>query len=113
MIGHAWEWLSTWLSDPENIWFLVGMGGQFLFFSRFLVQWLKSEITGRSVIPMAFWYFSMGGGIVLLAYSIHIVNWVYITGQAAGLVVYSRNLYLIFRERRGAHPQVEIETPKA
>jgi lipid-A-disaccharide synthase-like uncharacterized protein len=54
---------------------------------------------GRSVIPVAFWYFSVGGGIVLLAYAIYKQDPVFILGQASGLVVYSRNLYLIFRER--------------
>jgi lipid-A-disaccharide synthase-like uncharacterized protein len=105
-------WLNS-LMTPDNIWLAVGFIGQGLFFSRFLVQWLRSEMVGKSVIPIAFWYFSMGGGIVLLSYSIYKQDPVFITGQAVGLLVYSRNLYLIFREKRGTHPKVEIETPKA
>jgi lipid-A-disaccharide synthase-like uncharacterized protein len=101
------------LMTTENIWLAVGFLGQGLFFSRFLVQWLRSEMVGKSVIPVAFWYFSMGGGIVLLSYAIYKEDPVFITGQATGLIVYARNLYLIQREKRGAHPQVEIETPKA
>ena len=77
------------------------------------MQWFKSEIEGRSVIPLAFWYFSVGGGVVLLAYAIYKLDPVFITGQFAGLFVYARNLMLINREKRGQHPQGEIETPKA
>ncbi|HTT82703.1 MAG TPA: lipid-A-disaccharide synthase N-terminal domain-containing protein [Rhizomicrobium sp.] len=88
------HWLTT-----DHIWLAIGFAGQALFASRFFVQWLKSEMEGRSVIPLAFWYFSVGGGIVLLAYAIYKKDPVFILGQASGLVVYSRNLYLIFRER--------------
>lgn len=84
---------------PERIWLAVGFAGQALFASRFLIQWFKSEMEGRSVIPLAFWYCSIGGGIVLLAYAIYKKDPVFIIGQASGLLVYSRNLYLIFRER--------------
>jgi len=88
------------LFTPERIWLAIGFAGQAMFASRFIIQWFKSELEGRSVIPLAFWYCSMGGGIVLLAYAIYKRDPVFIIGQASGLVVYSRNLYLIFRERR-------------
>lgn len=84
---------------PERIWLAIGFAGQALFASRFIIQWFKSELEGRSVIPLAFWYCSMGGGVILLAYAIYKRDPVFILGQASGLVVYSRNLYLIFRER--------------
>ncbi|HWY13766.1 MAG TPA: lipid-A-disaccharide synthase N-terminal domain-containing protein [Rhizomicrobium sp.] len=87
------------LLTPERIWLAVGFAGQALFASRFIIQWFKSEMEGRSVIPLAFWYFSLGGGIVLLAYAIYKKDPVFIIGQASGLIVYGRNLYLIFRER--------------
>jgi lipid-A-disaccharide synthase-like uncharacterized protein len=87
-------WLTT-----ANIWLAIGFAGQALFASRFIIQWFKSEMEGRSVIPLAFWYFSLGGGIILVAYAIYKKDPVFIIGQASGLVVYSRNLYLIFRER--------------
>lgn len=99
------------LLTPEHIWLLIGFAGQGLFASRFLVQLLKSEIEGRSVIPVAFWYFSIAGGVITLVYAIHVGKDAgpFIAGQAGGLVVYARNLYLIFRERsalaRAAHPQ--------
>lgn len=80
---------------------LVAFGflGQALFSARFLVQWLVSEVKGKSVIPLAFWYFSIAGGLVLLTYAILRRDPVFTLGQAAGLVVYVRNLVLISRER--------------
>jgi lipid-A-disaccharide synthase-like uncharacterized protein len=90
--------MHNWLT-PERIWLAVGFAGQALFASRFVIQWFKSEMEGRSVIPVAFWYCSIGGGVVLLAYAIYKKDPVFIIGQASGLLVYGRNLYLIFRER--------------
>ncbi len=89
-----WDWLTT-----DHIWLVIGFVGQGLFASRFLVQWLKSEAEGRSVIPVAFWYFSLIGGLITLFYAIHLGSAPFIMGQAGGLVVYCRNLYLIFKER--------------
>jgi lipid-A-disaccharide synthase-like uncharacterized protein len=83
--------------DPWNV---LGSVGQLLFASRFLIQWIRSEIAGRSIIPLAFWYCSLGGGLLLLAYAINREEPVFIAGQVPGIVVYSRNLYLIARERR-------------
>jgi lipid-A-disaccharide synthase-like uncharacterized protein len=87
------------LRDPWNI---LGIFGQALFASRFLIQWFKSEMERRSVIPLAFWYCSLGGGVLLLTYAIYREEPVFIAGQAFGLIVYVRNLYLIFRERKAA-----------
>ena len=83
--------------DPWNV---LGSVGQLLFASRFLIQWIRSEIAGRSIIPLAFWYCSLGGGLLLLAYAIYREEPVFIAGQVPGIVVYSRNLYLIAQERR-------------
>jgi lipid-A-disaccharide synthase-like uncharacterized protein len=83
-------------------WLLVGFAGQALFFGRFLVQWLQSEKQRRSVIPVAFWYMSLGGGLLLLAYSIHRGDPVFIAGQTVGAFVYVRNLMLLRRAPRGA-----------
>jgi lipid-A-disaccharide synthase-like uncharacterized protein len=69
---------------------------------RFLLQWLYSERLKKSVIPVAFWYFSLAGGATLLSYAIYKQDPVFIVGQAAGLFIYSRNLYFIIRERRAA-----------
>lgn len=84
----------------ERTWLALGFGGQALFFARFLVQWIHSERLGRSVIPIEFWYCSMGGGAITLTYSLYRLDPVFIAGQCIGIFVYSRNLYLIFRERR-------------
>jgi lipid-A-disaccharide synthase-like uncharacterized protein len=102
MFTHVLSWLTanhTSCTTTVYVWIIVGFLGQALFTARFIVQWFKSEIVGKSVIPMAFWYFSVGGGVVLLAYAIYRMDPVFIVGQAGGLAVYARNLYLIFRER--------------
>jgi lipid-A-disaccharide synthase-like uncharacterized protein len=85
-----------------TLWTAIGFLGQAFFSMRFIVQWISSERVRRSVIPTAFWYFSVGGGVILLAYAIHREDPVFIIGQAAGLVIYARNLYFILRERRQA-----------
>jgi lipid-A-disaccharide synthase-like uncharacterized protein len=82
------------------IWLVVGFAGQALFTMRFIVQWWSSERQKRSVIPVAFWYFSLAGGATLLGYAIYRQDPVFIVGQAGGLFIYSRNLYFIYRERR-------------
>ena len=87
------------MTNVLKLWIGIGFAGQFLFFSRFLVQWIASEKAKRSVVPVAFWYFSMVGGITLLFYSIHRRDPVFIAGQAAGLLIYARNLWLIHAKR--------------
>ncbi|HMM44395.1 MAG TPA: lipid-A-disaccharide synthase N-terminal domain-containing protein [Candidatus Macondimonas sp.] len=82
----------------ETIWLGVGFTGQALFSMRFLVQWLYSEKAKRSVIPVQFWYFSVAGGLTLLAYAIYKRDPVFIVGQATGLFVYARNLYWVRRD---------------
>ena len=77
------------------VWIIIGFTGQALFSARFIVQWLASERVKRSIIPTAFWYFSLAGGVTLLAYAIHKQDPVFIAGQGLGLIVYLRNLYLI------------------
>jgi lipid-A-disaccharide synthase-like uncharacterized protein len=85
-----------------TIWVAIGFLGQALFTSRFLVQWIASERRGESIIPLAFWWLSLGGGLTLLSYAIWRQDPVFIVGQATGLVVYTRNLVLIGRKRREA-----------
>src|SRR5712691_10650150 len=86
-----------------NWWVLLGYAGQTLFAMRFIVQWVASERVGRSVIPVAFWFFSIGGGVLLFGYALYIRGPVFIIGQGLGLFVYLRNLYFVFRER-GTRP---------
>ena len=93
-----------------HFWLGVSILGQALFSARFLVQWLHSERMKRSIVPIAFWYFSVAGGATLLVYMIHQREWVLAVGQATPLAIYLRNLTLIWRERRaksdGAHPPI-------
>lgn len=84
------------------VWLGIGFAGQLLFSMRFLIQWMASEKARRSVMPIAFWYFSVGGGLTLLAYAIHRQDPVFIAGQAGGLAIYLRNLYFVHKERREA-----------
>lgn len=78
----------------------VGFAGQSLFFLRFFVQWLHSEKHKRSLIPTAFWYFSLGGSALLLVYAVMRKDLVFTIGQVTGFLIYSRNLTLIARSRR-------------
>lgn len=88
--------------DKATTWLIIGFLGQAFFFMRFVVQWIASERARKSIIPSAFWFFSIGGGIVLLVYAIYREDPVFIAGQALGLVIYSRNIFFIFREKREA-----------
>ena len=85
-------------------WLAVGFAGQALFSMRFIIQWWTSERRKRSVIPVAFWFFSLAGGVTLLSYAIYRQDPVFIAGQAGGLLIYARNLYFVYRERRDDRP---------
>ena len=85
------------LSAADRIWLGVGLAGQTVFGARFFVQWLRSERAGRSLVPVVFWYLSLAGGVLLLLYALHRRDLVFTLGQAAGLAIYARNLYLIRR----------------
>ncbi|MDI4638161.1 MULTISPECIES: lipid-A-disaccharide synthase N-terminal domain-containing protein [Halomonadaceae] len=94
--------------NTEWLWIGVGFLGQAMFSGRFLVQWLASERAKRSVVPLAFWFFSLAGGVTLLAYAIYRQDPVFIAGQGAGLLIYTRNLMLIRREAKAmSEPEPE------
>ena len=76
-------------------WWAIGLGGQAVFAARFWVQWVASERAKRSVIPLAFWWLSITGGLLMLAYAVYRLDPVFILGQATGAFIYARNLYLI------------------
>lgn len=103
--------LGTWLHDvfvaQFDGWILLGFIAQGMFTMRFVVQWLASERAKRSVVPVAFWFFSLGGGALLLIYAIQRQDPVFIAGQGLGLFIYVRNLWLIANERRAAMAQTE------
>jgi lipid-A-disaccharide synthase-like uncharacterized protein len=90
---HVESWAEFW-------WVAFGLFGQLMFTGRFLVQWIASERARKSVVPVLFWYFSMAGGLILLAYAIYRKDPVFILGQSLGVFIYVRNLVLIYRERR-------------
>jgi len=83
------------LSNVEIIFLIIGFTGQGVFASRFIVQWIYSEQKGESVVPVIFWYLSIVGGLGLLTYAIFRKDPVIIVGQLFGILIYSRNLYLI------------------
>lgn len=102
-------------TTTEWVWLGVGLLGQTMFFMRFFMQWLHSERQRRSVIPVVFWYFSLAGGVTLLAYAIYRQDPVFILGQSTGLVIYLRNLYFISQERNGEQEEKSVaeNDPKA
>lgn len=99
MMATLFTWLNV-QSWTEFWWVVFGLSGQLLFMGRFLVQWIASERQRRSVVPIAFWYFSIGGGLILFAYACYRADPVFILGQSLGVFIYGRNLWLIHAERR-------------
>jgi len=83
-----------------HFWLVLGFVAQGAFFMRFLVQWIASERKKKSVVPVAFWYFSLSGGAMLLAYAIYRKDPVFILGQGMGLLIYIRNLRLIYKHKK-------------
>jgi len=81
-------------------WVIIGFIGQFMFTMRFVMQWLASEKAQKSVVPVSFWFFSVMGGLIVLAYAIHKADPVFIVGQGTGLLIYFRNIYFILVEHR-------------
>ena len=92
-----------------NLWLVIGFIGQTAFFLRFLVQWLVSEKQGESIIPLAFWYLSLAGGLILFFYAFHKKDPVFIVGQSSGILVYIRNLFLI-RSTSSGKQLTELKT---
>ena len=84
----------TSLSTFDLVWLIVGFFGQFIFFMRFIVQWIASEKEKRVVVPRVFWYLSIAGTLIILAYSVHIHDIVFITAQILSLFIYARNIML-------------------
>ena len=87
------------ISAQDLLWLGIGLAGQCLFMMRFIVQWIHSERHGQSLIPVSFWYLSLSGGLIVLAYGIHKLDPVIILGQLPGTLVYARNLMLIKRNK--------------
>ena len=92
-------WFLDWFASMD-MWKVLGLIGQAIFGSRFIIQWLVSEKEGRSVIPVSFWYISVIGAAITLVYAIHIEEPVFMLPQLAALLIYARNLYFVQREKR-------------
>jgi lipid-A-disaccharide synthase-like uncharacterized protein len=95
--------LSAWwatVSAGELIWLTIGFIAQAMFSMRFIIQWIASERVKRSIVPEAFWYFSLAGGALLFAYAIYRLDPVFMLGQGMGLIIYVRNIQLIRNGRR-------------
>jgi len=86
------------MTTTETVWIAIGFFGQALFFGRWLIQWIVSERQAESRMPIAFWYLSLVGGLITLAYAIYRRDPVFIAGQSIGALVYIRNLMLIHRQ---------------
>jgi lipid-A-disaccharide synthase-like uncharacterized protein len=86
------------MTTTETVWIAIGFLGQGLFFGRWLIQWIVSERRAESRMPIAFWYLSLVGGLITLAYAIYRRDPVFIAGQSIGALVYIRNLMLIHRQ---------------
>ncbi|NLW87086.1 MAG: hypothetical protein GXY38_09460 [Planctomycetes bacterium] len=93
----------------EWIWFCVGLCGQFTFFMRFVVQWIASERKKRTVVPMAFWYLSLCGTLMVLAYAIYKADPVFIAAYSLNIFIYVRNLHIA---QRCARDSASAQTPQ-
>lgn len=99
MLQNLISWFDR-QSAVELTWLALGFAAQAMFMMRFVIQWLASERIKRSIVPETFWYFSLAGGLMLLAYSIWRADPVYIVGQSLGTVIYARNIYFIWSHKR-------------
>jgi lipid-A-disaccharide synthase-like uncharacterized protein len=96
------------MTTTEIIWLGIGFLGQGVFFMRWVVQWLASEKHAESRVPIAFWYMSLLGGMITLAYAIYRKDPVFIAGQSIGAIVYLRNLMLIARSNQAASTSASV-----
>jgi lipid-A-disaccharide synthase-like uncharacterized protein len=111
-LGHLldkWQAYFNGMNSVDLAWLGIGLVGQSLFMMRFIVQWIHSERHQKSVIPVSFWYLSLSGGLVVLAYGFHRADPVIILGQLPGTFVYARNLMLIRREHHDVLAEVTEE----
>lgn len=88
------------MTDNLTFWIILGFVGQLFFTMRFVVQWIATETKKKSVVPTMFWYFSILGSMLLLSYAIYRKDPVFILGQSFGIIVYTRNLYFIHKEKK-------------
>ncbi|HWA04618.1 MAG TPA: lipid-A-disaccharide synthase N-terminal domain-containing protein [Rhizomicrobium sp.] len=102
---NVWHSLLAVVQHPFGIWDGIGFLGAAVFGARFFIQWIKSEMAGRSVIPIAFWYCSLGGASINLIYVIHLQSLPLVLGNVLPIFIYARNLVLTYRERGKARAE--------
>ncbi len=102
-LAHFESWCGS-TPTTELVWITIGFTAQFMFSMRFTMQWVATEKARASIIPETFWYFSLAGGLLLLAYAVYRMDPVFKIGQAAGLVIYARNIYFIWLSKRAPSP---------
>ena len=88
------------LNFSEMIWVFVGLLGQMVFFSRWVIQWYVSEKNSKSIIPTPFWWFSLFGGLITFMYAYHIKSFPFMLAQFTGIIIYLRNIYLIVKANK-------------
>ena len=88
------------LGFSEMLWVTIGLLGQLIFFSRWVVQWIASEKNSQSVIPIPFWWFSLSGGLITFLYAFHISSFPFMLAQFMGIIIYIRNIYLIIKNQK-------------
>ena len=99
MLSSFLGWLHDVFVKQIDFWVILGFVAQFFFMMCFVVQWIASERAKASVVPVAFWFFSLFGGFLLLVYAVQREDPVFIIGQALGLLIYVRNLMLISKSK--------------
>ncbi len=92
----------------DTVWTSIGFVGQAIFGIRMLIQWLRSEQAGHSVVPVIFWYCSLVGGLISFAYALHLQAWPLLIGQGLPIPIYARNIYMIYRDRGRLRGQIGI-----
>jgi lipid-A-disaccharide synthase-like uncharacterized protein len=97
--GNLAQWWAQ-VSHVDLVWVIFGFAAQGMFFMRFVIQWIASERVKRSIVPETFWYFSFAGGLMLFFYAVHRADPVIMVGQLTGLFIYSRNIWLIWYNKR-------------
>lgn len=106
-MSYLTHWYLYALAHPYDLfWNGIGFGGQAIFSIRMLIQWLRSEQEGHSIVPIAFWYCSLAGGVVLFVYAVHLEAWPLVLGQAFPLPIYARNIWMILRDRHRGRESV-------
>jgi lipid-A-disaccharide synthase-like uncharacterized protein len=108
IFGKLTAW---WAMTPavEKLWLTLGLVAQLMFGMRFIVQWLASERARQSIVPETFWYFSVMGGALLFAYAIYRLDPVFMLGQGMGLLIYGRNIQMIWRTRQSAATEAALQ----